>query len=117
MSVPSEESAANSETPVTMTVDIPLDANGLALDKEELKRDAESQALENVVGVVFVTHYLQDFVAGHGDYDEAKLLGILRKTMRKLDGVGHSAIRDIPLPAAHKALIEKSLPGAGDDSH
>ena len=39
MSVPSEESAANSETPVTMTVDIPLDANGLALDKEELKRE------------------------------------------------------------------------------
>lgn len=78
--------------------------------KEELKRDAESQALENVVRVVFVTHYLEDFVTGHGDYDEAKLLGILRKTMRKLDGVGHAAIRDIPLPPAHKALVEKSLP-------
>jgi hypothetical protein len=84
--------------------------------KEELKRDAESQALENVVGVVFVTHYLQDFVAGHGDYDEAKLLGILRKTMRKLDGVGHAAIRDISLPAAHKSLVEKSLSSTADAS-
>ncbi len=38
--------------------------------KEQLKRDPESQALENVVAVVFVQHYLDEFIAGHRDYDD-----------------------------------------------
>src|SRR3954462_2010852 len=36
--------------------------------KEELKRDGESQALENVVAVVFAQYYLAEFVATHPDY-------------------------------------------------
>ena len=46
--------------------------------------DPEMQALEDVVVLVFIEHYLQDFVADHPEYDEAKLLDILRKTLRKI---------------------------------
>ena len=53
--------------------------------KQDLKSDRESQALENVVGVVFAAFYLAPFIAAHPDYAEDKLRGILRKTMRKLD--------------------------------
>jgi hypothetical protein len=73
--------------------------------KEQLKRDPESQALENVVAVVFVQHYLDEFVAGHPDYDDAKLADILRKTLRKMDATGHAAALALDLPAATVRLI------------
>ena len=46
--------------------------------------DPEMQALEDVVVLVFVEHYLEDFVAMHPEYDEAKLHDILRKTLHKV---------------------------------
>ena len=73
--------------------------------KQDLKRDPESQALENVVGVVFVEHYLAEFVASHAEYDEQKLGGILRKTLRKMDAVGHDAIAKLTLPPALERLV------------
>lgn len=77
--------------------------------KEQLKRDPESQALENVVGVVFVHHYLDGFVAAHGDYDDAKLADILRKTLRKMDPTGHAAVLALPLPEATGRIIDIAL--------
>ncbi|TAJ42944.1 MAG: DUF4202 domain-containing protein [Reyranella sp.] len=77
--------------------------------KEQLKRDPESQALENVVAVVFVDHYLDDFVATHKDYDEEKLADILRKTLRKMDPVGHAAALGLSLPEPTRRLIGLAL--------
>jgi hypothetical protein len=77
--------------------------------KEQLKRDPESQALENVVAVVFVDHYLDAFVAAHKDYDEAKLADILRKTLRKMDPVGHAAALALSLPEPTRRLIGIAL--------
>lgn len=73
--------------------------------KEGLKRDPESQALENVAGLVFVQHYLDEFVAAHPDYDEERLAGILRKTLHKMDPVGHGAVLALPLPEPTRRLI------------
>jgi hypothetical protein len=80
--------------------------------KEELKRDAESQALENVVGVVFAAHYLGAFAEAHQDYSEDKLLGILRKTLRKMDGTGHAALKALDLPAPLQRLLDVAMQGA-----
>lgn len=77
--------------------------------KEQLKRDPESQALENVVAVVFVQHYLDEFVAEHEDYDDAKLADILKKTLRKMDSTGHAAALGLNLPAATVRLIDMAL--------
>jgi hypothetical protein len=77
--------------------------------KEELKRDPESQALENVVAVVFVEHYLDEFVAAHKDYDDAKLADILRKTLRKMDPTGHAAALGLSLPEPTRRLIGMAL--------
>ena len=79
------------------------------IKKEQLKRDPESQALENVVAVVFVQHYLDEFVADHKDYDDAKLADILKKTLRKMDSTGHAAALALPLPAAAVRLIDMAL--------
>ena len=74
-----------------------------------LNRDPESQALENVVGVVFVHHYLDEFVAAHKDYDEEKLADILKKTLRKMDPTGHAAVLALPLPEATGRIIDMAL--------
>ena len=73
--------------------------------KEDLKRDSESQALENVVAVVFAQFYLDAFIATHKD-DEQKLVNILRKTLRKLDGVGQAAVLALDLPQGVRRLID-----------
>ena len=74
--------------------------------KEQLKRDPESQALENVVAVVFVDHYLEEFVADHKGYDDAKLADILKKTLRKMDSTGHAAALGLNLPEPTRRLID-----------
>lgn len=77
--------------------------------KEQLKRDPESQALENVVAVVFVQHYLDEFIAEHKDYEDAKLADILKKTLRKMDSTGHAAALALKLPAATVRLMDMAL--------
>lgn len=77
--------------------------------KEQLKRDPESQALENVVAVVFVEYYLDEFVAEHRDYDDVRLVDILRKTLRKMDATGHAATLALNLPAATVRLIGMAM--------
>lgn len=84
-----------------------------SIRKEQLKRDPESQALENVVAVVFVQHYLEAFVADHKDYDDAKLAGILRKTLRKMDAAGHAAVLALPLSEGTGRLVGLALKPAG----
>lgn len=75
------------------------------IKKEDLKRDAEAQALENVVAVVFVQYYLDAFLADHRDYDDTKVITILKKTLRKMDATGHAAILGLDLPAHAKRVI------------
>ncbi len=85
---------------------------GKIIRKEDLKRDADSQALENVVAVVFVEHQLADFMATHPDYEDEKVAVILRKTLRKMDGVGHAAVLALNLPADTKRVVTLAVQGA-----
>jgi hypothetical protein len=87
---------------------------GALLRKEALKSDADSQALEDVVDLVFIAHYLADFVATHGSYDEAKLLDILRKTARKMSARGRAAALDLVEPPPHLLpLLRQVMSGEG----
>jgi hypothetical protein len=61
--------------------------------------DPEMQTLEDVVVLVFIEHYLEDFVAAHPEYDMPKLYDILRKTLRKISPQArHAALIKIRLP-------------------
>ena len=81
--------------------------------KESLKTDAEAQALEDVVALVFLESYLGDFVAAHADFDEAKLADILRKTARKMSERGRAAaLRDIAPPPAMRPVISRAFGAA-----
>jgi len=90
---------------------------GSLIRKEALKTDAEAQALEDVVDLVFLESYLADFVAEHPGYDEAKFVDILKKTGRKMSARGRAAaltlISPPPalLPVIRKAMDEAGVPG------
>ena len=77
--------------------------------KEELKRDAESQALENIAAVVFVQYELEDFIGAHASYDDDKFVGILKKTLRKMDATGHAALADLPLAANVQRIVRLAM--------
>lgn len=82
--------------------------------KERLKRNPEAQMLEDVVGLVFLEHYVSGFVAGHPEYSEAKLRDILQKTFRKMSPRGRDAARTlIRLPAALAPFV---LAAAGGEA-
>jgi hypothetical protein len=82
---------------------------GAIIRKERLKKDADSQALENVAAVVFLEHYLDDFLNKYAAYDDAKLVDILGKTLCKMSPRGHAAALALPLPERAQALVEEAL--------
>lgn len=80
------------------------------LRKEGIKRDEEVQLLEDVAGLVFLEHYLSGFARQHEGYDEAKLLDILSKTLRKMSPAGRRAAADLINPPPEVAsLLAKAL--------
>ncbi len=76
------------------------------VQKRGLKRDAESQCLEDVICLVFLEFYLEDFAKKH---DEEKLIDIIQKTWAKMSEKGHQAALSIPLAPPQKTLVLKAL--------
>lgn len=78
--------------------------------KEHLQQDAEVQTLEDVIVLVFIESYLEDFVRTHHDYDEAKLIDILRKSLSKMSAHGRdAALTIIKLPSSLLPTIQKAV--------
>jgi hypothetical protein len=73
--------------------------------KEQLKKDKESQALENVVDVVFLEHYFDEFYGKYSHYDDAKIIDIIGKTLRKMSPKGHQAALALGLPERTRKLV------------
>lgn len=78
------------------------------LQKKRLKLDPQVQALEDVICLVFIRHYLEEFAAKH---EEPKLIDIIRKTWKKMSPKGHEAALAGAgdLPEHLQALIGKAL--------
>lgn len=76
--------------------------------KEQLKRDAEAQCLEDVACLVFLESYFADFSQKH---DEAKVIDILQKTWKKMSPEGHAAALALALPEGASELVHKALNG------
>jgi hypothetical protein len=74
--------------------------------KRSLKRGNEVQVLEDVICLVFLEFYLEDFASKH---DEAKLIDIIQKTWNKMSEAGHAAALKLPLSNTMLALVTKAL--------
>jgi hypothetical protein len=80
------------------------EVNALLL-KKELFTNAETQLLEDVVCLVFIEYYLEDFTAKHSD---DKVVDILRKTLRKMSAAGKQAVEPLNLSQKIRSLIKRA---------
>ncbi len=79
--------------------------------KRQLKRDQETQTLEDVICLVFLEFYFDAFAL---KYSEEKLVDILRKTWGKMSDMGQKAALLLPLSDRAFALINKALAKNGN---
>ncbi|MDA0194318.1 MAG: DUF4202 domain-containing protein [Bacteroidetes bacterium] len=82
--------------------------NGVAslIRKEKVKTDSESQLLEDVVCIVFLENYFQDFSTKH---DEQKVIDIIRKTWRKMSPKGQDVALKLEMSDAAGKIVERAL--------
>lgn len=73
--------------------------------KKELNTDPDTQLLEDVVCLVFLEFYLDEFAARH---DEEKIVDILRKTMKKMTVHAKEAVHRLPLSEKIHSLIGRA---------
>lgn len=76
------------------------------VQKKDLARDPEAQALEDAACLVFVEHYAADFARGR---DEAHLVDIVAKTWRKMSPRARELALELPLPEAVRALVARAI--------
>jgi hypothetical protein len=77
---------------------------GSLVCKERLKLEPDAQLLEDVVCVVFLEHYVDDFMART---DPEKLADILAKTWAKMSPFGHEHALRLALAPAIPRLLEQ----------
>jgi len=85
-----------------------IDQVRFLLEKKQLKKNADTQTLEDVICLVFLEFYFEPF--SH-KYPEEKLIDILQKTWRKMSQKGHYAALKLPLSKDSLNLIGKALKG------
>ncbi|KAI9841736.1 MAG: hypothetical protein M1837_000397 [Sclerophora amabilis] len=74
--------------------------------KENLKKDEETQILEDVACLVFLDDQFEQFEQEH---DEAKIISILKKTWVKMSDKGHELALQISMSERAKGLVAKAL--------
>ena len=76
------------------------------IQKKKLKLDPDAQLLEDVACLVFLESYFADFSS---KYDPEKIIGIVRKTWKKMSTRGHEAAQTITMTDALRVLVGKAL--------
>ncbi|HEY4627782.1 MAG TPA: DUF4202 domain-containing protein [Flavobacterium sp.] len=76
------------------------------IEKKSLKKDTETQLLEDVICLVFLQYYLEPFVQKH---DREKMKNIILKTWNKMSETGHQEALKINYSTANLELIKESL--------
>ncbi|HEA22631.1 hypothetical protein LCGC14_0692460 [marine sediment metagenome] len=83
-----------------------IDEVGFLLQKKGLKRNEDTQILEDVICLVFLEYYFESFADEHS---EEKIIDILQKTWRKMSGKGHEAAMKLPFSKKSSTLIAKAV--------
>lgn len=83
-----------------------IDNVAFLLEKKQLKKNEETQTLEDVICLVFLEYYFEPFAL---KYSEEKLIDILQKTWRKMSKEGQEAALKLPLSKTSLELVSKAL--------
>lgn len=79
---------------------------GSLLRKENLRKDTETQALEDVAALVFLEHYAADFASKH---TPDKVVTILAKTLAKMSEHGKAAAAGLDLLPGVRDALEAAI--------
>ena len=74
--------------------------------KQQMKTDADSQTLEDVVCLVFLEYYFSEFAQKH---PEEKVISIVQKTWNKMSEGARQKALTLKFSAADFTLIEKAI--------
>ncbi|KAI9892560.1 MAG: hypothetical protein M1814_001249 [Vezdaea aestivalis] len=74
--------------------------------KEDLKKDEETQMLEDAACLVFLQDQFEEFEKEH---NEEKIIGILKKTWGKMSAQAHAEALKIDMNSRATELVEKAL--------
>jgi len=74
--------------------------------KEKLKKNADSQTLEDVACLVFLQYYFDEFAAKHS---EEKIIRIVQLTWKKMSEQGHNIALSLTLPDHLAEIVNKAL--------
>ncbi|MBI1770389.1 MAG: DUF4202 domain-containing protein [Bacteroidetes bacterium] len=74
--------------------------------KKELTNNPDTQALEDVICLVFLEYYIDEFAAKHND---EKVIDILRKTIKKMSEKAIHSVAEIPLSDKIKSMIDEAV--------
>lgn len=76
------------------------------LQKKQLKKNEHTQLLEDVICLVFLDFYFENFSE---KYTEEKLIDIVQKTWKKMSTKGHEFALKLSFSETSKTLIGKAL--------
>jgi hypothetical protein len=74
--------------------------------KKLIKKNEESQALEDTICLVFLDYYFEEFAAKHTD---EKVIDILKKTWVKMSDKGHSAALTLTFSDKSLTLVKQAI--------
>ena len=74
--------------------------------KKLIKKNEESQTLEDTICLVFLDYYFDEFAAKHTD---EKIIDILKKTWIKMSDKGHAVALKIPFSEKSLALVQQAI--------
>lgn len=82
-----------------------------AVAKKDIKRNLDSQLVEDVASLVFIEHYMLGFANAKPDYNEEKWMGIIRRTWQKMSVEARDFVLagNVTLPEPLVGLIHKAV--------
>ena len=83
-----------------------VDRVSFLIQKKHLKKDEETQTLEDVVCLVFLQYYFEGFAQKHPD---EKVVAILQKTWRKMSATAQKAALSLPFSTKSLDLIHQVI--------
>ena len=76
------------------------------INKKRIKKDEESQVIEDVICLVFLDYYFEAFSEKH---EEEKIITILQKTWKKMSSEGHKFALNLNFSEKSLTLIKKAI--------
>jgi hypothetical protein len=76
------------------------------LQKKQLKRNMDTQTIEDVICLVFLQFYFDPFIEKHSD---GKIIDIVQKTWAKMSEKGHDAALQLSFSEKGLDLVKQAL--------